>query len=165
MLATLDPLLKSACVANLLPAGCCATNLPFCTLIHSLLLLLPPTPLYPHHQGQQREQKRKQMSVADKAMYSMGSLVYQSAAGRLFTFGYLVVLHLLVFLTLTHMTHRTSTHLEAHQELALSSISRHDLTGALHGTFATTAAEAAASPLTQAPAGLGQLAPPPPPPP
>lgn len=84
-------------------------------------------------QGQQREQKRKQMSVADKAMYSMGSLVYQSAAGRLFTFGYLVVLHLLVFLSLTHMTHRTSSHLMTHQELVLAN--RHDLMGAMHGTM------------------------------
>jgi len=84
-------------------------------------------------QGQQREQKRKQMSVADKAMYSMGSLVYQSAAGRMFTFGYLVVLHLLVFLSLTHMTHRTSSHLMTHQDLILSA--RHDLTGMMHGSF------------------------------
>jgi hypothetical protein len=85
-------------------------------------------------QGKQREQKRKQMSVADKAMYSMGSLVYQSAAGRLFTFGYLVLLHFLVFMSLTHMTHRTSSHLMTHQELVLAS--RHDLMGTMHGTFA-----------------------------
>lgn len=91
-----------------------------------------PTAVRTLLQGQQREQKRKQMSVADKAMYSMGSLVYQSAAGRMFTFGYLLVLHLLVFLSLTHMTHRTSSHLMSHHELILAN--RHDLMGAMHGT-------------------------------
>lgn len=101
-------------------------------------------------QGQQRDQKRKQMSVADKAMYSMGSLVYQSAAGRLFTFGYLLVLHLLVFLSLTHMTHRTSSHLMTHQELVLAN--RHDLMGVMHGTL----------PHTAPPPPPQQLSPPPP---
>eukprot|EP00775_Hariotina_reticulata_P006957 gene6957-7173_t len=51
--------------------------------------------LFKEFQGQQREQKRKQMTIADKAMYSVGSLVYQSAAARLLAFTYIVILHLL----------------------------------------------------------------------
>jgi hypothetical protein len=111
-------------------------------------------------QGQQREQKRKQMSVADKAMYSVGSLVYQSGAARLLTFGYLVVLHLLVFGSLTHMTHHTSDHIMDHQELLLQN--RHDLTSMMHhdgagaagsGGDAASAVSAAVSAAAAAAAG------------
>uniref|UniRef100_A0A383WP23 Protein CASP n=1 Tax=Tetradesmus obliquus TaxID=3088 RepID=A0A383WP23_TETOB len=96
-------------------------------------------------QGQQREQKRRQMSVADKAMYSVGSLVYQSGAARLLTFAYLVVLHLLVFGSLTHMTHRTSDHIMDHHELLLQN--RHDLTSMMHhdGTALPGGSSAAAA--------------------
>jgi hypothetical protein len=88
------------------------------------------------------------MSVADKAMYSVGSLVYRSGSARLLTFAYLVVLHLLVFGSLTHMTHRTSDHIMDHHELLLQN--RHDLTSMMHHDGATlpsssTAAAAAAA--------------------
>lgn len=73
------------------------------------------------------------MSISDKAMYSVGSLVYQSPAARLLAFGYIVILHLLVFGSLTHMTHRTSSHLIDHQELLLQH-GRHDLTGLMHAS-------------------------------
>jgi len=88
------------------------------------------------------------MSVADKAMYSVGSLVYQSAAARLLAFTYIVILHLLVFGSLTHMTHRTSAHIMDHHDLLLQH--RHDLTSMMHrdgsaGDGTTAAAAHAAS--------------------
>jgi hypothetical protein len=100
------------------------------------------------------------MRVADKAMYSLGSLVYQSQAARMLTFGYLCVMHLLVFMSLTHATHRTSAHIMDHHDAILSS-SRHDLTAAMHAGFpAAAAAAGAAGAAGQQLAG----APPPPPP-
>jgi hypothetical protein len=106
-------------------------------------------------QGQQREQKRKQMSVADKAMYSVGSLVYQSGAARLLTFAYLVVLHLLVFGSLTHMTHHTSDHIMDHQEVLLQN--RHDLTSMMHHDTAAlgSSRSAAASAVSAAASAAG----------
>jgi hypothetical protein len=81
-------------------------------------------------QGQQRQQKKNQMGVADKAMYSMGNMVFQSPAARLVALCYLVLLHLLVFSSLTHMTHHSSQHIMDHHELLLEH--RHDLTSMLH---------------------------------
>jgi hypothetical protein len=110
-------------------------------------------------QGQQREQKRKQMTVADKAMYSVGSLVYQSGAARLLTFAYLVVLHLLVFGSLSRMTHHTSDHIMDHQELLLQN--RHDLTSMMHhdsagvGSSSSSVAAGAVSAAVSAAAAAG----------
>ena len=70
------------------------------------------------------------MGVADKAMYSMGNMVFQSPAARLVALCYLVLLHLLVFSTLTNMTHRSSQHIMDHHEMLLEQ--RHDLTSMLH---------------------------------
>jgi hypothetical protein len=81
-------------------------------------------------QGQQRQQKKNQMGVADKAMYSMGNLVFQSPAARLAALCYLVLLHLLVFSALTRMSHHTSTHLSGHHDQILEH--RHDLTRMMH---------------------------------
>ncbi len=71
------------------------------------------------------------MGVADKAMYSVGQLVYQSPLARMVALGYLVILHLLVFSTLTHMSHRSSAHLMDHHA-ALLDEHRHDLTSMMH---------------------------------
>lgn len=98
------------------------------------------------------------MSVADKAMYSVGSLVYQSSTARLLTFGYLVLLHLLVFGSLTHMTHRTSGHIMDHHELLLQH-GRHDLTRLMHHDGGSTAvAAAAAAAVANATAAAAQAA-------
>lgn len=118
-----------------LPVASCHMYHPPPCALHSVVHLL---------QGQQREQKRKQMTIADKAMYSVGSLVYQSAAARLLAFTYIVILHMLVFGSLTHMTHRSSSHIMDHHELLLQH--RHDLTSLMHhdGSAGNGAAAAAA---------------------
>jgi hypothetical protein len=96
------------------------------------------------------------MRVVDKAMYGVGQLVYQSGAARLVAFCYLVVMHTLVFASLTHVSHRTSATLMDHQHAALldhSHSGRHDLTamlthdgaGAGVGAAAGAAAKAAAA--------------------
>lgn len=96
------------------------------------------------------------MSVADKAMYSVGSLVYQSPAARLLAFGYIVILHLLVFGSLTHMTHRTSGNLMDHHEMLLQH-GRHDLTSMMHADgdvgLPAVAAAVGLSPSLAGPAG------------
>lgn len=71
------------------------------------------------------------MGVADKAMYGVGQLVFQSPLARLIAFVYLVGLHLLVFSTLTHMSHRTTAHLMDHHE-ALLDEHRHNLNQMMH---------------------------------
>ncbi len=112
-----------------------------------------PSQLVPQpHQGQQREQKRKLMGVTDRAMYSMGNLVFQGPAARLLAFCYLTVMHLLVFFSLTHMTHRTGGAMMDHHE-ALLSTHRHDLTSMMHADGEAVAAAASSSPQAAAMAG------------
>jgi hypothetical protein len=91
----------------------------------------PAAPPLRAPQGQQHEQKRRQMGVADKAMYGVGQLVYQSAAARTVAFCYLVIMHTLVFASLSHVSHRTQGSLIEHHTAALvdhSHAARHDLT-------------------------------------
>ncbi|GBF98384.1 hypothetical protein Rsub_10779 [Raphidocelis subcapitata] len=104
-------------------------------------------------QGQQHEQKRRQMGVADKAMYSVGHLVYQSPAARLVAFVYLVAMHALVFASLARASHHTSDHLIEHTERALQHghAARNDLTSLLtHDGTAGGAAAAAGAPVAAA---------------
>jgi hypothetical protein len=61
-------------------------------------------------------------------MYHFGQLVFGSNAGRLFTFVYLMLLHLLVFTSVSRMTHHSSHALYSHQQALV----RHDLTASLH---------------------------------
>jgi hypothetical protein len=63
-------------------------------------------------------------------MYHFGQLVFGSNAGRLFTFVYLLLLHLLVFMSMSRMVHHSSHQLHSHQQ-ALA-MARHDLTASLH---------------------------------
>ena len=70
------------------------------------------------------------MDVADRAMYKFGQLVFGSQSVRLFTFVYLLILHLLVFGSLVRMTHHSSNQLYEHQQSVLDS--RHDAMGVLH---------------------------------
>jgi hypothetical protein len=64
-------------------------------------------------------------------MYGVGALVFASPAARLAALCYLAALHLLVFASLTHSSHRSSVQLMDHHDSALSA-GRHDLTGLLH---------------------------------
>ena len=74
-------------------------------------------------------------------MYMFGQLVFGSQSGRLFTFGYLVVMHLLVFASLMRMTHHSSGQLYCHTQSVLGDRARHDVTAVLHhGAKAVTAA-------------------------
>ncbi len=70
------------------------------------------------------------MGVADKAMYKFGQLVFGSQGVRLFTFVYLVALHLLVFGSLVRMTHHSSGQLYEHHQSVLDS--KHDAMGVMH---------------------------------
>ncbi|KAI8464036.1 MAG: CASP C terminal-domain-containing protein [Monoraphidium minutum] len=99
-------------------------------------------------QGQQHEHTRRQMGVADRAMYRVGQLVYRSPLARLLAFCYLVIMHSLVFASLSHVSHRTSATLMDHQHAALLDhglAARNDLTSLLtHDGAAAAAAGAAA---------------------
>jgi hypothetical protein len=88
-------------------------------------------------QGQQRERQKQSMGVVDRAMYKFGQLVFGSQSVRLFTFVYLLVLHLLVFGSLMRMTHHSSNQLYEHQQSVLDS--RHDAMGVLHHEKAAAA--------------------------
>lgn len=94
------------------------------------LVLTTSSGLHVAVQGQQREQRRKQLGVADRAMYSLGQLVFQNPAARLLALCYLLIMHILVFASLTHVTHRTSDQLVNHHQLILDH--RHDLTSVMH---------------------------------
>ena len=63
--------------------------------------------------------------MVDRAMYMAGQLVFRSGAARLLAFAYLVGVHLLIFFTLTHMTHHSSAALyhqqQQHQVVHLAS--------------------------------------------
>ena len=106
--------------ASLLLDGHAAWNFEFDVILTDLIFL----------QGQQRERQKQSMGVADRAMYKFGQLVFGSQSVRLFTFVYLLVLHLLVFGSLVRMTHHSSNQLYEHQQSVLDS--RHDATGVLH---------------------------------
>lgn len=110
-------------------------------------------------QGQQHEQKRRQMGVADRAMYGVGQLVYQSPAARLVALCYLLVMHTLVLGSLGHVSHKQSGALMDHMGAALedhSHAGRHDLTAMLThdgGGAAAVGAGAAAAKAAAAAAG------------
>ena len=70
------------------------------------------------------------MGIVDRALYKFGHLVFGSQSVRLFTFVYLLILHLLVFGSLVRMTHHSSNQLYEHQQSVLDS--RHDAMGMLH---------------------------------
>jgi hypothetical protein len=81
-------------------------------------------------QGQQRERQKQRMGIADKAMYKFGQLVFGSQGARLFTFGYLMALHFMVFVLLARLTHHGNSQLYAHTQSVLDA--KHDLMGAMH---------------------------------
>lgn len=107
---------------------------------HQLIVTVTSTYKYTLHrpdnrchwcaQGQQKERQKKQLGVVDKMMYTFGQLVFGNQSARLFTFGYIAVLHLLVVASLMRMTHHSSGALYQHQQDVLDS--RHDVTAALH---------------------------------
>ncbi len=86
----------------------------------------PPCPSFPASplpQGQQRERQKLAMGAVDKAMYMFGQLVFGSQPARMFTFFYITVMHLLVFLSLMRMTHHSSGQLYEHQQGMLEQVS------------------------------------------
>jgi hypothetical protein len=76
------------------------------------------------------ERQKQHMGVADRAMYNFGNLVFGSQSVRLFTFVYLIFLHLLVFGSLVRMTHHSSSQLYEHQQSVLDS--KHTAMGVMH---------------------------------
>eukprot|EP00873_Tetraselmis_striata_P029350 jgi/Tetstr1/449614/TSEL_036701.t1 len=65
-------------------------------------------------QEKQRDNQRKRLSVADKAVLSAGSLILGNKYARLFAFVYTILLHCMVFAVLFRMSHHTHhTHVKA----------------------------------------------------
>lgn len=57
----------------------------------------------------EREQRRRHMGMADRAMFLFGQLINSSKLARTLVFVYTLVLHALVFFMMMHATHKTPT--------------------------------------------------------
>lgn len=79
--------------------------------------------------GRERDQTRRRMNVADRAMHGMGRLVVGNKWARLLVFGYIVLLHVLIFGVLTRVAH------QHHDQLSLSAAEceRHHFTAGASG--------------------------------
>lgn len=62
----------------------------------------------------EREQRRRHMGMADRAMFLFGQLINSSKLARTLVFVYTLVLHALVFFMMMHAAHKTPS-----QSLAL----------------------------------------------
>lgn len=67
--------------------------------------------------GQQREIRRKQLGLVDRAVYFVGELVFGNRYARLFVFCYVVVLHILVLATLVYSSSRQADNFLKEEEV------------------------------------------------
>ncbi|PRW51060.1 CASP-like [Chlorella sorokiniana] len=98
--------------------------------------------------AKEREARRKQLPLQDRAMYAVGSLISGNSAARSVIFFYLLVLHAVIFLILARTSHSHVEHLESLEETCMR----------LHLGGATAAHLAAAAGTAGAAAGQAAVA-------
>ncbi|KAL4425119.1 hypothetical protein ABPG77_008224 [Micractinium sp. CCAP 211/92] len=69
--------------------------------------------------AKEREARRKQLPLQDKAMYAVGSLISGNSVARTAIFFYALALHAVIFLILARTSHRHVEHLEDLEETCL----------------------------------------------